>query len=59
MCGIAGVISSLTLQDDHRNILRHMTRRLIHRGPGSEGFFFLYMAMGMRRLSIIDLKNGD
>jgi asparagine synthase (glutamine-hydrolysing) len=37
-----------------------MCRRIAHRGPDSEGFFFDDgVGLGVRRLSIIDLKTGD
>jgi len=37
-----------------------MSARLIHRGPDSEGKFELpYLALGIRRLSIIDLATGN
>lgn len=63
MCGINGFISF----DDDLNLLdklRLMNGMIIHRGPDSEGTFFerldgFSIAMGMRRLSIIDLNTGD
>jgi len=37
-----------------------MTDRLTHRGPDSEGRFLRpYLALGIRRLKIIDLETGD
>ena len=37
-----------------------MSSRLVHRGPDSAGTFELpYLALAIRRLSIIDLKTGD
>jgi asparagine synthase (glutamine-hydrolysing) len=37
-----------------------MNAQLVHRGPDSEGFFHSGgVALGMRRLSIIDLEHGD
>jgi len=58
MCGIFGFKSFLT-KDDQSTILRKMGERIIHRGPDDEGYFqHNDMAMGMRRLSIIDLDTG-
>ena len=37
-----------------------MCERIVHRGPDSEGIWsMISVALGMRRLSIIDLKTGD
>ena len=37
-----------------------MCERIVHRGPNSEGTWLdESVALGMRRLSIIDLKTGD
>lgn len=39
--------------------LRAMCQALVHRGPDDEGFYLdAYAALGMRRLSIIDLVTG-
>lgn len=55
MCGIAGFWG---LRNDA--LLYQMTNRLKHRGPDSEGFFFTSdISLGMRRLSVIDVKGGD
>lgn len=60
MCGIAGVISSKTLGETEIRIVHEMIEHMVHRGPDSSGFFVDgHFAMGMRRLSIIDLKGGD
>ncbi len=41
-------------------MLRRMANTTIHRGPDGEGFFEQgKYSMGMRRLSIIDLEDGD
>jgi asparagine synthase (glutamine-hydrolysing) len=60
MCGINGIIS---LNSDSNLILRlrEMNKLIKHRGPDDCGEF-LYkdqVAMGMQRLSIIDLTNGN
>ena len=59
MCGIAGII-----RWDGRPVLEHEIRAMcgamVHRGPDDEGIYLGDgVAMGMRRLSIIDLDNGD
>lgn len=54
MCGIAGVISP-----DQRCVIRPMTRSMVHRGPDGEGFYEdSFIALGHRRLSIIDVEGG-
>jgi len=59
MCGILGFINTdLTRPADER-LARAMAAAIIHRGPDDEGFYFKEnVAMGMRRLSIIDLATG-
>ena len=58
MCGIAGIFDTQrnpTLAD-----LKPMVDIQIHRGPDADGFLVDGpVAMGMRRLSIIDLAGGD
>ena len=57
MCGIAGFISS---SKDKKKIIKAMTDKIIHRGPDAEGFYVDNdIALGHRRLSIIDLSRGD
>ena len=54
MCGIAGIIST-----EHRSAIRTMTDTLVHRGPDGEGFYDDgVIALGQRRLSIIDIEGG-
>lgn len=62
MCGIAGQIAlaggTVVRLDD----VRRMTDAMVHRGPDDEGFFMdaaHRMALGMRRLSIIDVTTGQ
>src|SRR5712691_4484132 len=61
MCGIAGFVS----RDEHRDtraandVLDRMCRVLAHRGPDDQGTLVKnQVALGMRRLSIIDLAGG-
>ncbi len=63
MCGIAGWINLDTTRSqsiDREAVLHSMCERIVHRGPDSEGLWLDdQVALGMRRLSIIDLKTGD
>lgn len=57
MCGIAGFIDSQRPVD--RVVFDRMVDTLTHRGPDDRGtFFHRNTAIGMRRLSIIDLSGG-
>ena len=57
MCGIAGFISS---SKNKEKIIKAMTDKIIHRGPDAEGFYVDNdIALGHRRLSIIDLSKGN
>ena len=57
MCGITGFIDK---QNPKKDIIKRMTDRIIHRGPDAEGYYIDdNIALGHRRLSIIDLKGGD
>jgi len=61
MCGIAGWVNleNKTSSNDEA-VLHSMCERMIHRGPDSEGLWFdETVALGMRRLSIIDLHTGE
>lgn len=59
MCGIIGFINLDHQQTASEQIARSMAGAIIHRGPDDEGFYFnKNVAMGMRRLSIIDLAGG-
>ena len=57
MCGICGFTGKL---DKQKEVVRRMADVITHRGPDSEGFFTdNNIAMGFRRLSIIDLDGGS
>lgn len=57
MCGIAGYISK---KKPTKKIIKAMTDRIAHRGPDGEGFYLDdNIALGHRRLAIIDLTTGD
>jgi asparagine synthase (glutamine-hydrolysing) len=58
MCGICGFYLSDKRSADP-NILKRMTSSLQHRGPDDEGYYTdVGIALGHRRLSIIDLDTG-
>ncbi len=56
MCGICGFTGEIV---DRDKVIRSMTDVITHRGPDSDGVFMDdNIAMGFRRLSIIDLDAG-
>ncbi|HYP51147.1 MAG TPA: hypothetical protein VEQ34_09415, partial [Pyrinomonadaceae bacterium] len=62
MCGIAGFIvkEKNAPTDERANLLDEMCRVITHRGPDEQGAVVAgRAALGMRRLSIIDLKSGQ
>lgn len=60
VCGICGVLSFDALPPDSRELVRSMSDQLVHRGPDSDGFHADdHIALGFRRLSIIDLSTGN
>src|SRR3982751_3211890 len=65
MCGIAGFVESpLTAApfaaDERRALVHRMCEVIRHRGPDDEGLLVEHgVALGMRRLSIIDLSTGN
>lgn len=59
MCGIVGFLDK---RDDKekKKIVKKMADRIKHRGPDGEGYYLDdEVALGHRRLSIIDLSTGD
>ena len=57
MCGFAGFTNFIK---DNGEVLEKMMDRIVHRGPDSAGKFIDEdIALGFRRLSIIDLADGD
>jgi asparagine synthase (glutamine-hydrolysing) len=64
MCGIAGFVESAETRspfslDQSRALIHRMCDVIRHRGPDDEGVFVEQsVALGMRRLSIIDLSTG-
>ncbi|HEV8204870.1 MAG TPA: asparagine synthase (glutamine-hydrolyzing), partial [Pyrinomonadaceae bacterium] len=63
MCGITGwanLDSHTPPPDGAKELLHAMCERMVHRGPDSEGLFVASgVALGMRRLAIIDLVTGE
>jgi asparagine synthase (glutamine-hydrolysing) len=62
MCGIAGFVShrdAAARRDERAHVLDRMCRIIRHRGPDDQGTMLTdRVALGMRRLSIIDLAGG-
>lgn len=59
MCGITGFVNKDANGID-RSILERMNAAIVHRGPDDDGFFVdETAALGMRRLSIIDVEGGQ
>ena len=59
MCGLVGFIDNRS-KAEKKKIIKSMSDKIIHRGPDGEGFFVdNSIAMGFRRLSIIDLEGGN
>ena len=56
MCGIVGFVND---KDNKKTIINTMMDRIVHRGPNSSGEYIdKHVALGFRRLSIIDLEGG-
>src|SRR6185503_2524908 len=61
MCGIAGIFETEATMGavQRREVIQRMCGVIEHRGPDDEGFYIEGgLAIGMRRLSIIDLGTG-
>lgn len=57
MCGYVGFVDQMKQKE---TVLKNMMNTIIHRGPDSEGVYTdEQVALGFRRLSIIDLEAGD
>lgn len=56
MCGIVGLVK----KGKKEKLIKQMGDRIVHRGPDGEGYYIDGdVALGHRRLSIIDLSSGD
>jgi asparagine synthase (glutamine-hydrolysing) len=59
MCGICGIFHPDRDRRVSSNVLTEMNQQIVHRGPDDEGLFVEEnVGLGMRRLSIIDVKSG-
>jgi len=59
MCGICGFVDGGGLDPGAPALLKAMTEAIVHRGPDDDGYYLDgRAALGMRRLSIIDLVTG-
>lgn len=60
MCGITGFTRLQQSDLETKKIITEMTDSLVHRGPDGEGYYIdTNIALGHRRLSIIDLETGN
>jgi asparagine synthase (glutamine-hydrolysing) len=60
MCGICGVYFSRSGRTADQPLIDKMCGRIVHRGPDDQGIYLHQgLALGMRRLSIIDLDTGS
>ena len=59
MCGICGYINTHGSAISDKSVISAMVKELSHRGPDDEGIYLKgNIALGHRRLSVIDLKTG-
>src|SRR5690606_24327472 len=59
MCGISGFTTRMG-REAAEDLIHRMCAQIVHRGPDDEGVFVdESIALGMRRLSIIDLAGGS
>lgn len=59
MCGIAGILRTDQKEVASSDILDRMLQSIVHRGPDDDGHLIDgELAMGMRRLAIIDIADG-
>ena len=60
MCGICGILDLTGQQRADPDLVQRMADSIRHRGPDGDGFYTAPdVAMGMRRLSIIDVVGSD
>jgi len=59
MCGITGIVARSGGPPPTQDVLHRMCETIVHRGPNEEGTGIeANVALGMRRLSIIDVSGG-
>ena len=57
MCGFVGFTGEV---NNSEKVLEEMMNSIVHRGPDSDGKYVENnIALGFRRLSILDISNGD
>jgi asparagine synthase (glutamine-hydrolysing) len=60
MCGICGLVDVTGQGRASLDLVRALSARIRHRGPDGDGFYRAdNVALGMRRLSIIDVEGSD
>ena len=60
MCGFVGFSDKLMDLEEKNAVIKKMADRIVHRGPDSDGYFTdEKVALGFRRLSIVDLEGGS
>ncbi len=58
MCGFVGFVDAQT--ENKSKVIKEMADQIVHRGPDQDDYFIDdTMALGFRRLSIIDLDGGS
>jgi asparagine synthase (glutamine-hydrolysing) len=59
VCGLCGIVAFDRQQTIGRSLIERMNDQIKHRGPDDSGYYFnANVALGHRRLSIIDLSRG-
>ena len=59
MCGIVGILHKDESKPVSGDVIHKMCEAIVHRGPDDEGVYLgVGVGLGIRRLSIIDLKTG-
>ncbi|EJW94928.1 asparagine synthase (glutamine-hydrolyzing), partial [gut metagenome] len=60
MCGFVGFADAKHNREEAKKTIKAMADLIAHRGPDGEGFYVSdHVALGHRRLSIIDLEGGN
>jgi len=60
MCGICGIVDFNNKISDKKKLTNMMSEKLTHRGPDDKGDFDNdFVSLGFKRLSILDIKNGN
>ena len=60
MCGICGIIDFSNQIEEKKQIIHVMAEKILHRGPDDSGAFSdENISLGFKRLSILDIKNGN